>query len=49
MNTNDQQDPNRAAGSGEPNEDALTELMKGHLDDIVGGLAARHNSWKQTV
>jgi hypothetical protein len=30
-------------------EDGLTELMKAHLDDVTGGAAARHNSWKQTV
>jgi hypothetical protein len=27
----------------------LTELMQAHIDDVTGGLAARHNSWKQTV
>lgn len=27
----------------------LTELMKAHLDDVTGGLATRHNQWKQTV
>lgn len=33
----------------EQNNDALTELMKGHLDDVTGGLVAGHNSWKQRV
>jgi hypothetical protein len=27
----------------------LTELMKAHLDDVTGGLSARHNQWKQSV
>jgi hypothetical protein len=30
-------------------DEGLTELMKAHLDDVTGGAAARHNSWKQTV
>jgi hypothetical protein len=30
-------------------EDGLTELMKAHLDDVTGGLAARHSSWRQSV
>ncbi|NKB16609.1 MAG: hypothetical protein HC774_06725 [Sphingomonadales bacterium] len=27
----------------------LTDLMKAHLDDVTGGLAAGHNSWRQRV
>jgi hypothetical protein len=33
--------------NGEDLDLGLTELMKAHLDDVTGGAAARHNSWKQ--
>jgi hypothetical protein len=34
-------------GKGQSNQ--LSELMKAHLDDVTGGLAARHNQWRQVV
>ena len=32
-----------------PPDGGLTDLMKAHLDDVTGGLAAGHNSWRQRV
>jgi hypothetical protein len=43
--------PSAGPSEGAPGDtdSGLTELMMAHLDDVTGGLAARHNSWKQTV
>jgi hypothetical protein len=46
MNSKDKPDQHDAASEVDAR---LTELMKAHLDDVTGGLAARHNQWKQSV
>ncbi len=48
MSESDETRLNQAADDDKIDE-GLTELMKAHLDDVTGGLSARHNSWKQTV
>ncbi|CAN5627537.1 hypothetical protein BH10PSE14_BH10PSE14_22230 [soil metagenome] len=37
-------DPNT---NGEDLDDAMTDLMQAHLDDVTGALGSKHSSWKQ--